>query len=655
MSMKKVNLIVVSALILAIAISVMLRVRYQYHYGHQSKNMKAIPVHHTYKQAIQALTDSIVQEAKAKHCSRNLIPVKQINGNRANLNLPMLKADVNLALSSYKKWSLRVNEEEMAEMKKRYDQNTKQWQGLMNSGQIFKNLKIQESNAFNTVYSAQATLYTLSSGNGDDQKLVVKVNDENTGNLVFDAQVTFVNPATLKQWIKDKQKSEDRLASLKKNIDITYKLIILFAGILILYLIFILLRFFILKLREKRLKEYYLNEIQKRQELADNGHFVAAYQLVEKYLKLFPDDSDVIAFRERLLDFTNDDPKKAQVAFVEAKKLQLRLQMAKDDPMQSFLSSDEKKQLEPYLPYNSNLKTTYLALVSGEEEAMNQQVIEEQLKNLKELLNEGKISEAERIINRLKGEAKGNVEFELLQDELEQKKEDANKSFDKLKNLLINFQVGKAEKMLKEILAAYPDMAEAVTLRENIELAEGVNRFKLMTNDDSKSFEFFCNKKLLLGRSDDETIPDIDFHSKQVSRKHLSLSFEKNQLFAEDLQSTGGTFINGQKIEKQPLKNNDLLTLAKVVNLKVNLLHDDKNNFEGALLTGNDVNYLLLYPRVRFDLNNDKVQFGKDNYSFSFQQNKILFINANNLLFISEGIEIEMDDHKYKVVIPGKS
>lgn len=652
--MKRVNLIVISVLIVAVAVSALLNMEYRYQYNSQNQNIRPIPSHHIYKQAIQILTDSIVKEAGENRCHRNLLPVKEVKGNTPALHLPTLKTDVNLALLSYKKWSLRVSEQEMSEMKNRYDQTSKEWSGFMSGEEIYENLKIIKNNVFNTVYSAHATIYTVPVKRADNQKLILKINDEKTGNVVFDVEVSFVNSATLDKWLKERQKSENRLAGLKKNIDITYKLILLFTGILILYLIFILLRFFILKLREKRVKEYYLNEIQKRQELADQGHFVAAYQLVEKYLKLFPDDSDVIAFRERLLDFTNNDPKKAQVAFVEAKKLQLRLQMAKDDPMQNFLSPDEKKQLEPYLPYNANLKTTYLALVSGEEEAMNHQVIEEQLKNLKELLSVGKIYEAERIIKRLGDEAKGNIEFELLQDELEQKKEDANKLFDKLKNHLRNFEVGKAEKMLKEILSTYPDMGKAVDVQENLELAEGVNHFRLVAEDGNKTLDFFCNKKLLLGRSDGETIPDIDFQSKQVSRKHLSLSVEKNQLIVEDLQSTGGTFINGQKIAKQPLKNNDLLTLAKVVNLKVNLLRDDKNNFIGALLAGNTINYLLLSPRIQFDLNNGQLYFGKDNYRFCFQRNKILFINADSMLFISEGIEIELDNHKYKVEIPGK-
>ena len=650
--MKKVNLIVVGVLILTIAITVMLQMKFQYQYNHLRKNIEPIPFHHNYQQAIKALTDSIITKANEKHCRKNLLPVKQINGYKDSLNLPTLKKDVNKALSSYKKWSMRVSDKEFAEIKKRYGKNAHEWH--IRGDQISKNLNIQKKNVFNTEYSAQATLFPLSAKNGDDLKLVVEVNNEITGNREFSISVSFVNPTTLKKWIKDKRKVEDRLANLKKNVDVTYKLILLFIGILILYLIFIILRFVFLKLREKHLKEYYLNEIQKRQELADNGHFVAAYQLVEKYLKLFPDDSDVIAFRERLMDFTNNDPKKAQVAFVEAKKLQLRLQMAKDDPMQAFLSPDEKKQLEPYLPYNSNLKTTYLALVSGEEEITNQQVVEEQLKNLKSLLGDGKINEAERIVKRIMDDAKGNVEFELLQDELKQKQEDANKLFDKLKNHLRNFEIGKAEKMLKEILSVYPDLKEAVDLQENLELAEGVNHFRLIPDDDSKPMDFFCNKQLLLGRSDDETIPDINFHSKQVSRKHLSLKFDNNQLIVEDLHSTGGTYVNGKKVEKQPLKNNDLLTLAKVINLKINLLYNDKNNLEGALLAGNDVNYLLLFPCVRFDLNNDKVQLGKDSYNFCFYKNKTLFINANNLLFISEKTEIEMGNHKYKVVISGK-
>ena len=70
-------------------------------------------------------------------------------------------------------------------------------------------------------------------------------------------------------------------------------------------------------------------------------------------------------------------------------------------------------------------------------------------------------------------------------------------------------------------------------------------------------------KKLItsIGRSHDNTIVIDD---PRISRHHLEIRFILDHFVAFDLQSTGGTFINGQRINQGILYAGDLISLAGV-------------------------------------------------------------------------------------------
>lgn len=59
--------------------------------------------------------------------------------------------------------------------------------------------------------------------------------------------------------------------------------------------------------------------------------------------------------------------------------------------------------------------------------------------------------------------------------------------------------------------------------------------------------------------------PDNDIHidNLAVSSHHAVIHTLFNQAFVEDLHSTNGTFLNGQRIEKQVLKDGDVLLIGK--------------------------------------------------------------------------------------------
>jgi pSer/pThr/pTyr-binding forkhead associated (FHA) protein len=61
------------------------------------------------------------------------------------------------------------------------------------------------------------------------------------------------------------------------------------------------------------------------------------------------------------------------------------------------------------------------------------------------------------------------------------------------------------------------------------------------------------------------TAADFVLDAALVSRVHCRLSAdESNQLIVEDLDSTNGTLVNGQRISRAVLRNGDVLTIGRV-------------------------------------------------------------------------------------------
>lgn len=69
---------------------------------------------------------------------------------------------------------------------------------------------------------------------------------------------------------------------------------------------------------------------------------------------------------------------------------------------------------------------------------------------------------------------------------------------------------------------------------------------------------FIINKKITIGR---EPGCDICLSLDYLSRKHVSLEPLNGKLFIEDLNSSNGTFVNGEKINKAELKPGDKIKL----------------------------------------------------------------------------------------------
>jgi pSer/pThr/pTyr-binding forkhead associated (FHA) protein len=60
---------------------------------------------------------------------------------------------------------------------------------------------------------------------------------------------------------------------------------------------------------------------------------------------------------------------------------------------------------------------------------------------------------------------------------------------------------------------------------------------------------------------------EIRIIAQGVSRKHARIFRENNQFWLEDVGATNGTFLNGSRIQKEPLRHLDVVTLGRAVDL----------------------------------------------------------------------------------------
>lgn len=65
-----------------------------------------------------------------------------------------------------------------------------------------------------------------------------------------------------------------------------------------------------------------------------------------------------------------------------------------------------------------------------------------------------------------------------------------------------------------------------------------------------------------IGRSETN---DLVVEDDLVSRQHLRLWREGDEFWAEDLQSTNGTYVNGRRIQRTSLRNADLIRVGATI------------------------------------------------------------------------------------------
>ncbi|HEY3595390.1 MAG TPA: DUF4388 domain-containing protein [Polyangiaceae bacterium] len=87
-------------------------------------------------------------------------------------------------------------------------------------------------------------------------------------------------------------------------------------------------------------------------------------------------------------------------------------------------------------------------------------------------------------------------------------------------------------------------------------------------------FPMTPNKEIIVGRSSDL---DMVLVEEMVSRKHARISYENESVFIEDLGSTNGTFVNGEKVKRAQLKEGDRVLIGTSI-LKVIATDSEKES-----------------------------------------------------------------------------
>lgn len=91
-----------------------------------------------------------------------------------------------------------------------------------------------------------------------------------------------------------------------------------------------------------------------------------------------------------------------------------------------------------------------------------------------------------------------------------------------------------------------------------MESKESTPRAALLVVATSSVFSFE-QPVISIGRASDN---DLVIYNTKVSRKHAELRYRDGEFEVVDLGSTGGTYVNGNPIEKMSLSNGDVITMA---------------------------------------------------------------------------------------------
>lgn len=84
----------------------------------------------------------------------------------------------------------------------------------------------------------------------------------------------------------------------------------------------------------------------------------------------------------------------------------------------------------------------------------------------------------------------------------------------------------------------------------------------LRKEDQEEAIEL-TGKEFVIGSLDKDT--DYQLKAVGVSRRHVRFCEEEGEVWAEDLDSTNGTKINGKRIQRQKLNNGDVISIAREV------------------------------------------------------------------------------------------
>lgn len=99
---------------------------------------------------------------------------------------------------------------------------------------------------------------------------------------------------------------------------------------------------------------------------------------------------------------------------------------------------------------------------------------------------------------------------------------------------------------------------------------------------------------VVLGRASE---CELDFSYDRLSRRHAELKVHKGLLYVRDLDSSNGSFVNGEQVSQARLKKGDVLSFDKLSFTIVGPGSDDDDD----LFSGDDLNKTVIRPALDAD------------------------------------------------------
>ncbi|MFH1824488.1 MAG: FHA domain-containing protein, partial [Candidatus Firestonebacteria bacterium] len=340
------------------------------------------------------------------------------------------------------------------------------------------------------------------------------------------------------------------------------------------------------------------------------GHFLAAESLVNQTLNALPNNTDLLAFKERLMIVTKSNPRRADEAYIRYINIMMKLKQ------QVRLT---KKEFENFkkLPQYLELPEITEAVAKYEKhirlhDLINQ--LEGDTKNIKKLIESGDLSKAktesqsllkssemteyertakvfvasnqDNVLLLPSGET-GLASGEGLADyrekvgnfseEIAKRGKESKEMFEEAKNFFKNLDIESMENVLQKVVKINKDFKEAEDILDSIRKSKNTDKLCLVSKQTSKKVYMLKNDIITFGCKKDDYMPDVNINNPRISRKHLKLCIIENNVIAEDDSSANGTYYGSDKITKMQLEDGDILDLAHSYKIVIHILRGSEN------------------------------------------------------------------------------
>ncbi len=132
-------------------------------------------------------------------------------------------------------------------------------------------------------------------------------------------------------------------------------------------------------------------------------------------------------------------------------------------------------------------------------------------------------------------------------------------------------------------------------------------KVKIVKGNTSKK-EYFFDKSFTIGRSEDNS---IQINEGIVSRTHIEVCLENNKWRVIDKQSSNGTFLNGDKINKIEIKNSTSLELGKNGPIVLFTFENSKEPAHSGITSSPDGGTVTSYIQHYFDESKSEHEMGE--------------------------------------------